>query len=368
MFKMRYLQLSLVLFFLLVVPIGLWAGDSVRHKFTALQLEVRVDGNFISNYNDTLCSKLATSGNDYGLKGQYFAFTVAGEFGKGFSYMYKQAINAAVGASSLFDNMEALNIQYSPNQHWAFRVGQDVVALGGFEYDAPPIDVYFSSFYWTQFSCYQLCLSASYTDKSEHNTLTLQFSNSPYVHFMGTDEEWKQGLFGYSLLWNGDFNHFKTLYSVNFFERKRGSFANYIALGNKFEFGPCSLYIDYQNRATDIKKYFADFTVVSRFDVRVKNVNMFVKGGYDQNMAEEGPIEEARDPMMTPGRSYLFYGLGVEYNPKGNKDLSIHFCVSNAVETDVAAKERYGAFNAKVGVIWNINFLRYFEKKLNPTK
>ena len=128
------------------------------------------------------------------------------------------------------------------------------------------------------------------------------------------------------------------------------------------------MYIDYQNRATDIKKYFADFTVVSRFDVRVKNVNMFVKGGYDQNMAEEGPIEEARDPMMTPGRSYLFYGLGVEYNPKGNKDLSIHFCVSNAVETDVAAKERYGALNAKVGVIWNINFLRYFEKKLNPTK
>ena len=85
-------------------------------------------------------------------------------------------------------------------------------------------------------------------------------------------------------------------------------------------------------------------------------------------MAEEGPIEEARDPMMTPGRSYLFYGLGVEYHPKGNKDLSLHFCVSNAVETDVAAKERYGALNAKIGVIWNIDFLRYFENKLNHTK
>jgi len=365
--KQRYLQLIVFTIILTGTSISLSAQDSVRHKFTDLQFEVRVDGNFSSNYNDTLCSTLATSGNDYGLKGHYFAFSVAGEFGKGFAYSYKQQISAVVGASSLFDNMEALYISYT-HRRWSFLVGQGVVALGGFEYDAPPIDVYFSSYYWTQFSCYQLCMSASYTDKSEKNTLTLQVSNSPYVHFLGTDNEWKQGLFGYSLLWSGNFNHFKTLYSVNFFERKRGSFANYIALGNKFEFGPCSWYIDYQNRAVDMKKYFSDFTVVSRFDVRIKNVNMFVKGGYDQNMAEECPVEEARDPMMKPGCSYLFYGLGVEYHPKGNEDLSIHFCVSNAVEAVAKTKEHYGELNAKVGVIWHINFLRYFEKKLNPTK
>lgn len=357
-------QLTIITFILLT-SITFFKGhaqDSIHHKFTDLKIEIRADGDFIANYADSIGRPISHTNNDYGLHGKYFNIVLSGEFGKGFAYSFKQRIIPTVGSASLFDNTDWLYLQYSVNR-WSFRLGKDVIAIGGWEYDAAPIDVYQPSFFWQHINCYALAVSAIYNDKSGHNQLFFQVSNSPYVCHIGSGEEWKQGLMGYSIYWKGFYPHFKALYSIGLYEYKRGSFINYIALGNRFDFGKCSWYIDYMNRATSFDKFFGDFSVMTRFLVNLNKVNLFVKGGYDQNLAEKCLPIDARDNTMLPNHRYVVYGLGVEYMPI--RDVRLHLAVSNNVLVDTRSKEHEGNLNVKLGVTWTIDFLRYFEKKLN---
>ena len=347
---------------------ALSAQDSLshKHKFTRLGFEVRAEFEYGANYADSVGRDLATKSHDYGFRGKYFNLCLGGEFGKGFAYAFRQRIIADPGSYNFFDNTDYLWLQYSPNQRWSFRIGKDALFYGGFEYDAAPIDVYYAAYYWQQYPCYQLGVVATYHDKSGKNNIVFQLANSPYVQLFATADGWKKGLLSYNLYWSGNFNHFKTLYSINLFERKRGSFITHVALGNKLEFDHCTWYLDYLNRAAEWKHCFEDFSVVSRLDVIFKHANLFVKGGYDQNLAENRFVEEPRDLMMLPGRRYAFYGLGVEYWPKGNRALRLHACVSNAVMIDETADIRHdGTLSVRVGLTWNMDFLRYFEKKLN---
>ena len=341
------------------------ARDSVRHRFTRLKLEMRASFDVQHEFAGQNAAGLSDT-THYGFHGQYFNLLLGGEFGKGFSYYFRQRIIANAGASSFFDNTDFLYLQYQINDNWAIRAGKEAIANGGFEYDAAPIDVYYAGDYWNNYYCFQLAGSVKFTDKSKRHHLTLQVANSPYVHYMGKGNEWKQGLMAYSLLWSGDFGVFKTLYSVNFFERQRGKFVGCVTLGNRFEVGRWSWYIDYMNRVSRTDALFSSFSVISRMDVRLGDVNIFAKGGYEQNMSDHPLVQPVRDCFVAPGQRSAFYGLGVEYHPCGSPAVRLHallYQIHYFPEYECVADGR--RLTAQVGLTWNIDFLRYFGKRLN---
>ncbi len=364
--KITYLKLIFCVAFALLCTSKVTAQDStstINHRFTRLAFEVRADFDVHHHYPypDSLRA------TDYGFNGKYFNIAVGGEFGKHFSYFFRQRIVANKGSVTLFDNTDFLYLQYNINPQWGFRAGKEALAIGGFEYDAPPIDVFYYTQLWGTIHCFQLAASAIYTDKSGHNKLILQVGNSPYVYstdsLMGRD--WKKGLLAYSFMWCADYPHFKALYSVNLFERERGRFVNYISIGNRIVFNHFSWYIDYMNRAAVYSKYFSDFTVVSRMDIIFRDVNIFIKGGYDQNKSEDFGVENPKEIMVTPGMQYYFYGLGLEYRPAKYKNVRLHGYIANAqtILGPKGDKEVTNCLSASIGLTWDIDFLRILRKQ-----
>jgi hypothetical protein len=151
-------------------------------------------------------------------------------------------------------------------------------------------------------------------------------------------------------------------------EYKKGSYINYIALGNKVVLDNFSFYVDLMNRATADQEHFFgdDYTVIGKLDYQLGDSwNIFAKGGYDQNktqtLDENGnPIyvspDEYIDIFVTPGTEYYYYGLGAEYFPlKENKDIRMHTFL--AVKNDGSNE-----YHFNMGLTWRVNFMKYIKK------
>lgn len=363
-------------------------NPNFKHKFTTFHLEARADFEYDYNLNQwnnidpfgINFSGSATQQN-YGFRGDYFNFLLGGDIGDHISYFLRQRIIPVKGFTEFFDNTDFLYIQYKFNNQWSLRMGKEAIYVGGFEYDAPPIDVYYFTNYWGSFPCFLLGVSAAYTDKSGKNKIVLNVANSPYVHYL--DNRWNSGLLSYNLYWSGNFGPFHTLYSVNFFEYQRGKFINLIALGNQLKFDKWSIYVDWVNRAAGFKNFFKDFSLVSRLDWHVSpSVNLFAKGGYEQNSAGYyyypysgvNPDDNYSsgydvDMLMPNNRAHCFYGLGVEYRPRIYPDLRVHAYVANSTMTlpsDLAADYSWKdmTLTANVGVTWKLDFMKFLPEKL----
>ena len=360
-------------------------NPNFKHRFTTFHLEARAA--FEYDYDVTKWSNITNPLNpvtgtadqhNYGFHGDYFNFLLGGEIGDHISYFIRQRIIPHAGTVNFFDNTDYLYIQYKFNDQWALRMGKEALFVGGFEYDAPPIDVYYNTHYWGAFPCFHVGVSAIYTDKSGKNKVVLQVANSPYVKYVDNDDNphnnWKKGLFSYNIFWNGNFGPFSALYSINMMEYERGKFINYIALGNKLHFQHWSIYLDYTNRAAGFDKFFDDFSLASRLDWHVSpSVNLFAKGGYEQNTSGHyytiNNAEVDVDMMMPNNRRYWFYGLGMEYRPRVYPDLRVHAYVANSVMTlpnDFASDNgwRNQVLTANVGVTWWLDFMKFLPEKL----
>jgi len=354
-------------------------NPNFKHKFTTFHLEARAA--FEYDYDVTKWSNFTNPLNPitgsaeqhgYGFHGDYFNFVLGGDIGDHISYFIRQRIIPHAGSVNFFDNTDYLYIQYKFNDQWSLRMGKEALFVGGFEYDAPPIDVYYYTHYWGAFPCFHLGVSAAYTDKSGKNKVIFQVANSPYTKYVTND--WKKGLFAYSIYWNGNFGPFSTTYSVNMMEYQRGKFINYIALGNRLKFQKWSIYFDYINRAAGFDKFFNDFSLVSRIDWHVSpSVNLFAKGGYEQNTSgyyyTVNNTDVDVDMLMPNNRSYCFYGLGMEYRPLVYPDLRVHAYVANSVMSLPSGYDADGSWKnqiltANVGVTWWLNFMKFLPEKL----
>ena len=352
-----------------------------RHKFTTFHLEARTDFEYnyglekwrtADPYYGTPTGGSVTR-HRYGFRGDYFNFLLGGDIGDHVSYFFRQRIVPVKGYTELFDNTDFLYIQYKFNRQWSLRMGKEAIYVGGFEYDAPPIDVYYYTHYWGSFPCFLLGVSTAFTGKSGKNKIVLNVANSPYVKYMGNS--WNSGLLSYNLYWSGNFGPFHTLYSVNMMEYQRGKFINFIVLGNKLSFPKWSVYVDYINRAAGFRNFFNDFSLVSRLDWHAgPGVNLFAKGGYEENAADyyctvgENMLADA-DMLMPNNRAYWFYGLGVEYRPRVCPDLRVHAYVANGVMThphgyleDQDWKDM--TLTANVGVTWRLDFMKFLPANL----
>ena len=319
-----------------------------------MRLETRIDYDY-EHFDD---------GRDpaAGISGKYLNLILNGSFNEHFSYAYRQRILPSTGNKSLFDGTDWLYLTYKINDRFSVAAGKQVFMEGGFEYDLAPIDVYFWSDYWNNVRCYQMGATLTYTDKSKHNSFVFQFANSNY------SDATLSNLYAYNLVWYGNYEHWRTIYSVNMVEYRKGYFMNYIVLGNKFVFDDFSFYVDFMNRATDKQDNFLfdDYSLIGRADWRVRdNLNLFVKGGYDTNKSEPymgSSAQNYRDIFVLPGVEYNYYGIGAEFYPlKGKQDIRLHgfVAVKNfSQEKALGAFEKNNRIHFNVGVTWRIDMLR----------
>ena len=342
--------------------------------FSQIRLEARADFDYYHVNQDDNIS------NPFGFHGKYFNFIVGGDLNDKFSYFFRQRIIAQEGSVSFFDNTDFLYLNYQPNKNWMFRLGKDALAVGGFEYDAAPIDVLFSTNYWNNFYCFQLGAAAAYKSDDGNHMFLAQVANSPYVYYgagaiynngFGPGKEWRMGLLAYSLYWAGKFGHFNTLYSVNMFERPDHGYMNYIALGNKLIYDRWDLYVDLIHHALAGDDWCKNYAAVACFNFHLTNdFNIYAKAAYEQNLSEVDFLSTkpyGLDVLIGSGEKYLFYGFGFEYNPSFCKDVRLHGVLSycdnvteNANGNQITFKN---TLTANIGITWHMNIHRMFMER-----
>ena len=287
-----------------------------------------------------------------GFIGRYFKLYLDGAISNKFSYSVRYRLYVApTGPTEFFSSVDWANITYKINDRFFLNAGKQVNLVGGFEYDLAPIDGYYWSYFWNHTNAYQLGFLGGYKSKNEKHTLQLQMVNSVF------STEALQSLFGYNMIWYGNMGWFKTIYSVNFAEIREGEYMNYIALGNRFEFGKFKLDIDYMNRAALDGKFFGDYSLIGNIHYKInKKFGAFVKGGYDQNDTQVVGLEpiDIKDAFVPPGTSYSYYGAGFEYFPVITKrhNVRLHAFWYNNILNDMPSKN---SFN--IGVKWEMNII-----------
>lgn len=342
----------------------LHAQVDFKPVFTTLRLEARAD--FDVNSIDNSLS--------YGFTGRYFNLHIGGNLNDKFTYYFRQRIVANPGSVSMFDNTDFLYLNYNPSKQWTFRLGKDALAVGGFEYDAPPINVLFNSYYWGVFYCFQLAATAAYNFSDGNQTVIAQVGNSPYIHY---GSQYDNSLLSYNFFWSGRFGHFRTLYSCNFFQRDPDHFMNYIALGHEVEYEKWDLYVDFIHHANSTTQLFKNYGIISCANAYFNpNFSIFVKGGFEQNQdADEMSYFQLTgkswDCLAVPGQNYTFAGIGFEIRPKACHDVRIHgFVADFKANQYIAATALHPAIennshnvNANLGITWDMNILQQLHRK-----
>lgn len=243
-----------------------------------------------------------------GFRGEYINMYLHARLYKGLSFRWRQRLNIT-NERNFWDSTDYMMMQYEPNRHWQIAAGKQVVAIGGYEYDRPAIDLYYNTEYWNQIPCFQLGASVAYTFNSG-DRLMLQLSNSPFRKAIGNNNT-----YGLSLMWTGAHGPWETIWSANAFQTTGGRWINYIVLGNRLNLlpeGRLWLEADFINRASSRQTFFfQDCSVAAELSGRPHPaVRLFAKYTYDRNHSGTDA-----DQCVTDGTEIHGIGGGVEYEP-----------------------------------------------------
>lgn len=316
-----------------------------------LQLNTRAD--FTFDYN--LGHDTVAPSTDHGFAGKYLVVALDGTIGNRFSYHLRQRLNTpnVNFANTFFQGTDWAYLNWNFTDNFYLSAGKQVVAIGGWEYDSNPIDIYYGTEFWNTVCCYEVGASLNLIDKSRNHQVLFQMCNSPFINSA------MQSIYAYNLMWYGNMGAFKTAYSVNMIEYQPGKFINYIALGNKLQFKGVEMYLDVINRASfEQKKFFGqDITAIFGigFDIGKKWI-VFTKAGYDYNQAQL-PNTEPYDQYVVPGKKVNFESVGFEFYPMGDRSLRLHLCGSHT-NSDGISK-----FQANLGLTWKVDLLHSVLKK-----
>ncbi|MCF0175828.1 MAG: hypothetical protein HUJ94_03245 [Bacteroidales bacterium] len=238
-----------------------------------------------------------------GFRGQYINFRVDGTLGKAVSYSYRQRLNRSSN-STFFDATDWLYISGKVAPWLTLSGGKQVVAVGGFEYDRAPVDLYYCSEFWNTIPCYQLGLSASMT-ASKNDSFLLQFCNSPMREVAGNNT------YALNLMWYGKHGFWETIWSVNGIECLDG-WIGYVALGNRFNITDwLRLDLDLMDRYTSGTGFFDDLSIMSELSAApCPGLRVHAKYTFDMNNAVG-----SRDYLVLPGTEVNMVSAGAEYHP-----------------------------------------------------
>ena len=342
----------------LLLPMAAEAQTSWSDAFSKFKVEVRADGEYTKA--DT------ASRPNLGFHGKYFNIMVGGDLGGHFSYYFKQRMVADKGTVMFFDNTDFLYLDYKPTQHWRMRFGKDAMALGGFEYDASPIDVYFPTNLWRNIYCFQLAASAAYTTGDGNHTFIAQVSNSPYINYGGLSYD--AGLVAYNLYWSGNMGHLHTLWSTSMVEYKWDHYLNMTMLGAKLIYDKWDLYVDFMHHALAWDDWGKNFGVVSCANYYfTPQFNIFVKGMYEQNKSGEAlGSSVSLDHQLASGHTSARYGLGFEWFPSEQKNVRLHIygCRMTDSYDDATTGQSVtdATWNVNIGATWTMDYYKMFRK------
>jgi hypothetical protein len=312
---------------------------------STLAIETRVDeqGEFLDGeYLDSAS----------GFVGKFFNFRMAGNLTDELSYSIRHRINRPQTDGTLFQATDWAYLTYS-KENWNISAGKQVVAIGGYEYDRAPINIYFGSEYWNNIACYQFGASLTYATKSGNDKLMFQACESPF-------RANAHGLYAYNLMWTGSHEWFKTTYSINVMEYAPGKYINYLALGNRFEFGDLALELDFINKGTNAQNFLLeDYCLIGDLCWKASDaLNVFVKVSYDRNKSV------TEDLCVAAGTDVFRAGGGIEYFPlKNNRNVRLHLnCCYTDGKSPAANSLRPEQTILDAGLTWKLDFLSVTRK------
>lgn len=362
---------------MVALPLKSRAQVQWSEVFNKFKLEARADVEYSHDRVTSDGDLLGDPRNLYGIHGRYFNLHLGGDLGENFSYYFRQRLKAEAGSINFFDNTDFLYLNYRPTRNWQLRFGKDAMAIGGFEYDAPPIDVFYETMMWDNFYCFQLAASGAYITDDGRQTLMFQVSQSPYINYLKYNHnqpiDWNSGLLAYNLYWAGTLgSNISTLWGISMMERERGKFLNYICLGTKYTTndGLLDFYVDLMHHSLATDDWGKNFGIVSRWDYHVNsNLLLFVKGSYEQNKSQvdlDNTTGIGMDFLLPfAGHTYTRYGAGFEYRPKGLESVRIHGYLAqlsdsytNATNNDIVER----SINVNLGATWTMDFHKLFKK------
>lgn len=353
------------------------ATGNEKPLISIFRLEARADfdySNFnVETYYPNLDNTRTAVDDKYGFHGRYFNLHMGGNLGDKFTYYFRQRIKAETGSIRFFDNTDFLWLDYQANKNWSLRFGKDALAVGGFDYDAAPIDVFLQGYYWNMFYCFQLAASGAWTSDDGNHTLRAQVASSPFSYTGSAYGE--TNLLSYNFLWNGKMSHLQTLYSINAFQSTRpgvedGSshFMGYLALGNQLSYEGWTAYVDLISRF-DGNNFGGNYAAIGKLVSDLgPNWQLFVKAAYTRS--EYTPWgDNYKDCLSLPNQTEIYGGVGCFFRPANCKDVRLHAFVayfSNQYDlksgpTVVTVTENYPCIN--VGATWNINVIKAWQQR-----
>ncbi len=279
--------------------------------------------------------------------GEYLNFQMMGHISPTIDYRIRQRLNKKVfDERNMFNATDFMYVNWQATPRLSLLFGKHAVLIGGYEYDATPIDVYYySQFCNNLYQGFTFGASASFRFADRQN-LEFQFCNSPLS--LGF-----QNIYAYNLAWRGQFAPWwKTIWSVNFVEDMDKKMVNYIALGNHFIFGNVIFDIDIMNRSGFTQKRFllSDYSLISKIIWSIGDWNICAKAGYERNAWDNVDADgRAYDLVIAPGTEYLYAGCGLEWFPLHSDILRFH-----AVYYRDNAEHRN---NYDIGVTWRIDVI-----------
>ena len=279
---------------------------------------------------------------------EYLNFQMMGHITPTVSYRIRQRLNKKVfDERNMFNATDFMYVNWQATPRFSLLAGKQAVLIGGYEYDAAPIDVYYySKFCNNLYQGFTFGVSASYK-MAEEQLLELQFCNSPLS--LGF-----QNVYAYNLAWRGQFAPWwKTIWSVNLVEDMDKKLINYVALGNHFIFGDVIFDVDLMNRAAPGQKKFflSDMSLISKIIWSLGKWNLCAKAGYEKNDAGNVDAEgRAYDLVIAPGTRYIYAGCGVEWFPLSRDNLRLHLV--SYWDNEVRRT------NIELGLTWRIDVIR----------
>lgn len=314
---------------MLLVSLLALLTTTLSAQISRLDVEMRGDWQYDAIQNET---NLGTSG----FEGKFLNLRMDGSLAENLTYSIRYRAHKV--QTNPFAATDWATLTYSTDR-WDFSAGKQVVAIGGFEYDRAPIDIYFASEYWHQIACYQFGVSATY--KFGNGTKLLgQICQSPY-------DFQNQNLYAYNIMTMSD----TTLASVNILEYEPNKYVGYAAWGEKGTFGTVIVEWDVMTRLDFVSKGSSFSSMLDISWAVNERLNIFTHASYDENTG-------VFDPTVEVGTAIWRVGGGVEYFPTGKKNVRIHAATSytfgEAVPT-AALQDNHFMFQA--GLTWRVNLL-----------
>ena len=252
--------------------------------------------------------------------GDHLNLNIYGTMTDKVGFRIRHRFNVAPTAIDPLRATDWASLLWHPSDKWSFTIGKQAILVGGYEYDAVPIDVYFYSNFCNNLpQGYSVGITSSY-EIAEGQSVALQVANSPLSYgFSDT--------FAYNLAWQGHITSWwHTIWTVNAVEDDFRRFIGYVALGNHLVLGNVAIDLDLIDRANlHQSNLFSDYTFITKVIWSVGKWNYCGKIGFERNdAANVDEYGRAYDTVMAPGYDYLYGGLGVEYFPYSDNKLRLH--------------------------------------------